>query len=313
MNPVYSIERVTKNRLVDVQFLYKAAFNKDVDIPFLTNKFSTEVFGSSYVGYIAYAENGEPAAFYGVFPCMVEFGNETYLSAQSGDTMTHPTHQGKGLFTALALKTYELCREEGIHLVFGFPNQNSYPGFVKKLGWSHFDDLQAYEIRVRCLPWIRIKNTFKLPQSIHNKWCAFIFSLLRNGQPFHSSLKNGSHAVIDHSADFFTYKRYSDSKVKQIGRHTVWFKHDDLFLILGDMNCSSESEFLNVVKRMKRIAFLCGLPHLRMHCSTGTEMDKWFKKYGNPLEATYPVGGINFSNEIPLELLKFTTADNDTF
>ena len=40
MNPVYSIERVTKNRLVDVQFLYKAAFNKDVGIPFLTNKFS---------------------------------------------------------------------------------------------------------------------------------------------------------------------------------------------------------------------------------------------------------------------------------
>jgi hypothetical protein len=31
------------------------------------------------------------------------------------------------------------------------------------------------------------------------------------------------------------------------------------------------------------------------------------------MDVSYTVGGINFSNEIPLEKMKFTAADNDTF
>ena len=279
----------------------------------MQKKFNTLNFGAEFIGYVAYAPNGDAAAYYGVFPIKISWEGKTYLAAQSGDTMTHHNHQGRGLFTQLAKKTYELCRSEGIHLVFGFPNQNSYPGFIKKLEWIHFDDLHAFEIRVRCFPWIRIKKPFRLPQRMHDQWCKFIFSLYRTGKPFSSSIGDTKNAVVDHSRDFFNYKSYGSNYLKRLGKYDVWFKHDELFLIIGDLNVHKEKEFRKVIRKLKRLAFFCGLPHLRMHVSTETSMIRWLEKYGKPLGITYPAAGIAFSNVIPLEMLKFTTADNDTF
>jgi hypothetical protein len=88
---------------------------------------------------------------------------------------------------------------------------------------------------------------------------------------------------------------------------------DDRFLIIGDIDSCSETEFKNTIYALKKIAFKMGLPHLRFHTSSNTWGENMFKKQGFPMEVKYPVGGINFTTIIPLEKLKFTGADNDTF
>jgi hypothetical protein len=93
----------------------------------------------------------------------------------------------------------------------------------------------------------------------------------------------------------------------------VWIKFDDTFLFIGDIEKCTETDFVITINLLKRLAFKMGLPHLRFHASSNTWGEKMFKKYGVPMEVNYPVGGINFTNEIPLENLKFTGADNDTF
>jgi hypothetical protein len=309
----YSIRRISESNAVDLIAVYKSAFGNNFDLEKFKEKQNTSDFGDSYVGYIAYDKNNTPAAFYGVYPCQIEYNGKLYLAAQSGDTMTHSDHTGKGLFTLLATKTYEYCKENGFHLVFGFPNENSFPGFVKRLGWSHFDDLTPYLIRVKCIPWIRLKNTFRLPQSIHNKWCRFRLKRLKKGQPFSSSCKSNETPVVDHSKAFFTYKTYSENYLIQLKGINVWVKFNDTFLIIGDLEKCTEEKFLEVIKSLKRIALWMGLPHLRFHASPNTWGEKVFKKYGEAMELGYPVGGINFTQEIPLEKLKFTAADNDTF
>jgi hypothetical protein len=227
--------------------------------------------------------------------------------------MTHKDHGGKGLFTLLATKTYDYCKEQGFHCVFGFPNENSFPGFTKRLGWSHFDDLNPYVIRVKCIPWIRLKNTFHIPQSIHNKWCRTLLSKWKKGKPFKSSCYTEDTPVVNHSEQFFSYKTYEENYLIQVKGNNVWIKFDDTFLLIGDMEKCSEKEFINVIRKLKRIAFWMGLPHLRFHASSHSWGEEMFKKYGTPMDVSYPVGGINFSNEIPLEKMKFTAADNDTF
>ena len=49
--------------------------------------------------------------------------------------MTHNNHRKKGLFILLANKTFELCKELGIRIIYGIPNLNSQHG-LHKLGWS---------------------------------------------------------------------------------------------------------------------------------------------------------------------------------
>ena len=309
----YSFEILTYDNLKDLIPLYKNAFKKGISTEYILKKTNTSVFGKRNIGFIAYDKNNIPAAFYGVYPCQIEYNGKLYLAAQSGDTMTHNDHTGKGLFTLLATKTYNYCKENGFHLIFGFPNENSFPGFIKRLGWSHFDDLKPYLIRVRCIPWIRLKYTFRLPQSIHNKWCRFRLKGLKKGQAFKSSCLTNDSPVVDHSEDFFSYKTYGENYLIQVKGINVWLKFDDTFLIIGDLEKCTDEKFLEVLKVLKRIAFWMGLPHLRFHASSNSWGEMVFKKYGEAMEVSYPVGGINFTHEIPLEKMKFTAADNDTF
>jgi GNAT superfamily N-acetyltransferase len=309
----YQIERISESNLSDLIPIYQSAFGNTLDLNVFKKKQSTYNFGDAYVGFIAYDNQHNPAAFYGVYTCEISYNGNTYRSAQSGDTMTHKDHAGKGLFTLLATKTYEYCKENGFHLVFGFPNENSFPGFIKRLGWSHFDDLTPYVVRVKCIPWIRLKNTFHLSQSIHNKWCIRQLAKLKKGLPFKSSCYSEDTPVVNHSEQFFSYKTYEKNYLIDVKGISVWLKFDDTFLIIGDIEKCPEQKFLEVIKALKRIAFCLGLPHLRFHASSHSWGEEMFKKYGTPMDVCYPVGGINFSNEIPMEKMKFTAADNDTF
>lgn len=309
----YRFEKISREHLDDLAFIFRDAFGKEIATTYLEKKQDTSAFGPSFVGYIAYSESNEPAAFYGVFPCLILLNGKKYLTAQSGDTMTHSNHRGKGLFTQLALKTYEYCREAGVHLVFGFPNENSYPGFVKNLAWQHFDDFQAYLVRVRTIPWIRLKNLLKLGSGIHRAWCRFILKLYKKGSPFQNSVIRPDVGGIDHSIEFFEYKQYEEKHIVNIEGVNVWLKISDVYLMIGDMEQCDDSKFAAVISGLKRLAFFMGLPHLRHQCSRGAFHEANFKRHGVLFNKTYPIGGVNFTNILQINQLKFTMSDNDGF
>ena len=231
----YYFKLLNIKNIADLLSIYENAFEKKITIEFLYKKINTAALGESCVGFIAYDQYHNPAAFYGVYPCQIEYQGKYYLGAQAGDTMTHSAHTGKGLFTNLALETQKLCIEKGFAFLFAFPNENSLPGFINKLGWTHFDDITPYLIRVKCIPWIRLKNTFRMPQSMHNYWCNFILSLIKKGKPFKSSCIEKETAVLDHSAAFFKYKTYGNNYLLEFHGVNVWLKFDATFLIIGDI------------------------------------------------------------------------------
>lgn len=93
----------------------------------------------------AVAMDGERfAALYTVWPIMLNLGGQPVLGAQSMDTMTHPDHQGKGLFVRTALACYDIAAARGIKAMYGLPNPHSYPGFVRRLNWDHTGDVWHY-------------------------------------------------------------------------------------------------------------------------------------------------------------------------
>lgn len=309
----YYFKLLNKENAADLVPIYENAFEKKIKSDFFFKKINTAALGEFCVGFIAYDQYHNPAAFYGVYPCKIEYKGNYFMGAQAGDTMTHSAHSGKGLFTRLAMETQKLCIDKGFHLLFAFPNENSLPGFVNKLGWVHFDNITPYLIRVICVPWIMLKNTFRLPPAIHNSWCNFILSRLKKGNPFKSSCFENDTPVVDHSTSFFEYKTYSENYLLEFHGINIWLKFDTTFLIIGDIEKCNEKSFLKIIKRLKKIAFILGLPHLKFQTSTNTWALSMFKKYGFPMDLKYPVVGVNFTNEIPLDQLKFTGADNDTF
>ncbi len=309
----YRFEKISPEHIDDLIYIYRDAFGKAVDRNYIYGKQDTSAFGPSFVGYIAYSETGEPAAFYGVFPCLLVLDGIKYLAAQSGDTMTHSNHRGKGLFTQLALKTYDYCRENGVHLVFGFPNENSYPGFVRNLAWQHFDDFQIYLVRARTLTWTRVKSMFKLRATIHQSWSRFIISLYSVGKPFVNSVIEPGIGGIDHSPDFFRYKAYEEKYLVSMAGVNVWLKTGEDYLHVGDIERCDDRTFDKVISGLKQMARLMGLPYVRYQCSRGAFHEAGFRRHGVLFNKTYPIGGVNFTNVVPINQFKFTMSDNDGF
>lgn len=81
------------------------------------------------------------AGQYLVLPQNYQVLGDIVSGSLSLNTLTHPDHQGKGLFTKMANSTYVDCSENDNYFTIGFPNPLSYPGFVRKLDFTHLGDI----------------------------------------------------------------------------------------------------------------------------------------------------------------------------
>jgi GNAT superfamily N-acetyltransferase len=79
---------------------------------------------------------GRIAAQYAVIPIPLRVKGTRIAGSLSLNTATHPNYRHRGLFTETAMAVYEELEQRGVAYTLGFPNENSYPGFVRKLGFS---------------------------------------------------------------------------------------------------------------------------------------------------------------------------------
>ena len=86
---------------------------------------------------VALSEIGEIVGQYVVIPVKYVFKGKIILGSLSLNTLTRADYRGKGLFTLMAGKTFEECARKKIHITIGFPNPDSFQGFVKKLNFQH--------------------------------------------------------------------------------------------------------------------------------------------------------------------------------
>jgi len=142
---------------------------------------------------------------YAIIPIRMRIGNEIIVGSQSVDTMTHPDYRHQGIFETLASKTYEQAVKEEVHIIYGFPNRFSYPGFVNKLGW--------FDISVLHTMIMPLNLTNVLRKYIQNKYilhtCAVGGNLLlellhnNNGTSRINKVKTHPISAFDERVDYF--------------------------------------------------------------------------------------------------------------
>lgn len=86
----------------------------------------------------------QPVAIYGNMFIPLKIGNRRFLGSLAIDALTEAPYRQGGLFSTLVEGSYEVLKKEGVALALGFPNESSYPGFVKKLGWSLIEDISVW-------------------------------------------------------------------------------------------------------------------------------------------------------------------------
>lgn len=73
------------------------------------------------------------------------FGGDKILAVQSCDSMVHPAFRGCGIFSKMIVAAESHFKKRGYSFAFGFPNQNSLPGFTK-LGWKQVRTMCRWDL-----------------------------------------------------------------------------------------------------------------------------------------------------------------------
>jgi GNAT superfamily N-acetyltransferase len=306
----YTSARLNTANLCDVEQLHKVVYGRTTETGFLFKKLDTSFAGIKYLGYIAYNEDHTPISYYGVIPCFMKIGDRIALAAQSADTMTHPQYRFKGLFVELANLTFQLCRDNGIELLFGFPNQNSLPGFINKLGWKTTETMGVFVINM-LLPWQKLVNKFSFTRVIYKEYLQKqIKKYIVPQHGFAGSVLRDGFSGICRNKDYLKYKSYDNTYTIKLGSATLWIKISQVLLV-GDILVEPK-DFNRMIDQLKIFAVKLGLKQIHFHISPGTRLYDLFSARFIPVPS-FPVIFKELSGNLPLNELKFTSADIDTF
>ncbi len=118
-----------------IRKLFVEVYHKSLPSEVLIWKFHKNPAGQ---GIVMVAEDSNKiVGQFALMPMWLRLGNEVVLGAQSLDTMTHPSYRNQGMFILLAKACMTLAKNKGIEVLYGFPNEYSYHGFVNRLNWDY--------------------------------------------------------------------------------------------------------------------------------------------------------------------------------
>jgi hypothetical protein len=309
-NIAHTIHRLSIDNLNDVAKLHTAVYGKIPPFDFFL-KYDTAFTGVEHIGFIAY-DKDMPIAFYGVIPCFMKIGGKIILAAQSADTMTRAGYRKKGLFAELATKTYELCQNQGIHLVFGFPNQNSLPGFINTLKWHMKDTMDCFIIPVNTIPLEKLSFRFPSLKNLYARYKQWVLKgHVLNRKGVSSSVIANKFDGVFRDDDYLQYKTYTATQVINIKGVKVWVKMNNGIMI-GDMTGITAANFERTMKKLIKLTRMLGVRQLQFHASPGTELHTLFvgRYWAIP---SFPVIFKSIGETISPNKIKFTFADIDIF
>lgn len=128
--------------------LFVTVFGKSRSLEHWTWQFKRNPYGGPFVSMARRVRDRSVVGGYSVMPVMLNFLGRAVPACQSVDTAVHPDFRGQRIFEKTANDCYEWCAGAGLQAVVGFPNANSYPGFVRSLGWKRIVFPTAHALRL---------------------------------------------------------------------------------------------------------------------------------------------------------------------
>ena len=305
------IRELDHETLVDLIPLYRQVFEKETDRAFLEAKYDTHYLGTPFFGHLAYDPDGHPIAFHGAVPFRLDLDDRSFIGAQYGDAMTLPAAAGQGLFTRLGRLTDERLLDFGIRFFYGFPNQNSEYGYLNKLDWRSVHRMRCYTIPVMTLPLEKLSRTVSAGRTYQERIRHRLAPYLRPEFELSNSVAERGVIHTRRDRDFHTYKSFTNNFFIEVAGVGMWIKPEG-GLLIGDMDRRPEAEILNALSELKKIARSHGITKITYQASPGTEIETVFARHFSGFDS-WVLGGKSFDPRLPIEALRCTYGDLDTF
>lgn len=155
----YNIEPINiKDPIVDNQIrnLIKEAFKTEHTLPegYIYKNTYTDKSSKESV-FLAAIEDGQIIGCNGFMSTDFIYNQSKQSCYQSCWSATHPKHQGRKIFVNIINEGKRFLKEAGGGFIYGVPNNNSHPIFIKKLG---FKEIPSLLIQIPNIPFL--KNSY---------------------------------------------------------------------------------------------------------------------------------------------------------
>jgi len=248
---------------------------------------------------------------------LASYKGKKILCAQSGDTMTHKSHRKKGLFIKLAKMTYDTAKKEGIEFIFGFPSNDSFPGFKYKLNWLFPFKMLKFSRFILTFPYGLTKKKLKFNTGkfgyFSNKYLNYINKSKKDPIEIWSKQNNHNFEILRDKKYFFYKNSLPDNKYfLQNENLAIFLKYDGNISIGSILGSVNKSDIKTIFKTLDFLAFMTGSVQIRTYFSPDSDLQKLLSPFGK-ISKAMPYGYINLSNRYDPSKLNLTFLDYDYF
>tara|TARA_R110000796_G_scaffold252640_2_gene389796 strand:+ start:44588 stop:45511 length:924 start_codon:yes stop_codon:yes gene_type:complete len=305
----YRYERLSDNRIADVQYLFKEVFKKNVSSEYLLKKYATDYVGVKHMCFLAYHDS-MPVAFYGAIPQLFNYDQQLFKVAHACDSITLPSHHRKGLHTNLAIRSYELMRENNIKFVYAMHSENTMRA-TKKLGWKVGESMIRYHIKILTVPIAKVTSRLGFLDSAYQRKVKRILSRFEIQASLLNPLHNENWLCHAYSSSFFDYKNFSPNYLIEIKGVKMWLKVQSIIHV-GAFHAESTLDLKVALKDLVQVGKKIGANEIQFHVSENTAQNSQLNQLHSGLNS-WTVGYLDLGSSMPLDKLKLNYGDHDTF
>jgi hypothetical protein len=206
----YIVKKTTelsKNEKLDICNLFRNVFNKEKTLEEFDRQFL-----NTYCGYSLHCviiDTNKIVGINTIIPYKYYLNNEVKVFALSVDTMIQKEYRSLGSFSVISKMLYKFSKNEGISIVFGFPNDVSYKIFKKILHWKDIGKLDFYILPINIGGFVSILKPLNVLSRLLSLFMCSSLNLSLGTEKI-------SHPVIKKiNDDIFLSQRYNNTHIIQ--------------------------------------------------------------------------------------------------
>lgn len=136
----------TQRELIEMNNLFNEVFERERPLEIMLNLYTKNPLGYAY--HSLFIEDGHIVGMNVYVPYYYRLEGEKVLFANSIDSMIQKNHRDFFNFMDMVNTAYDFMKNEGVVMVYGYPNDNAYPVVIKSKLMKEVGKMYTY-----CLPY----------------------------------------------------------------------------------------------------------------------------------------------------------------
>jgi hypothetical protein len=209
---------LTEDEQMGILSLFNTIFEKNRPLTHFQNQFLNNPLGYSFHSMIIDNERIVGCGSY--IPSYYLVNGQQLLFANSVDTMVTKPYRDFANLYYMITTIYEYMKNEGVVYVYGFPNDNAYPVYVKSKLMQDIGSLTIYCLpyriggikpRLKALNWLSVSfvNIFVFFTSLFAGKKIYHFSIEKENETFNVTRYkwiDGNYKIVSYKGSKFSYK-----------------------------------------------------------------------------------------------------------